>query len=99
MIQSRSSPGLQKKPIERRLIASQLRRKKFERHAAAEGQVLGFIDNSHTPATELAGDAVMRDGLSDHDKQTTWVQVRITQTQTACSDFFVISAPRLATSE
>jgi hypothetical protein len=27
--------------------------------------VLGFIDNSHTPATESLKNAVMRDGLPD----------------------------------
>jgi hypothetical protein len=29
---------------------------------------LRFVNNSHPATAELAGDAVMRDGLADHDK-------------------------------
>jgi hypothetical protein len=28
--------------------------------------VLGFVDHSHTAASQLAQDAVMRDGFTDH---------------------------------
>jgi hypothetical protein len=37
----------------------------LERDEAVKPIVLGFIDNSHTPATESLKNEVMRDGLPD----------------------------------
>jgi hypothetical protein len=34
-------------------------------------RILGFVDNTHTPATELFDDAVMEDGLLEE-----WLEVR-----------------------
>ena len=38
---------------------------RLERDEAVKPIVLGFIDNSHTPATESLKNEVMRDGLPD----------------------------------
>ena len=37
----------------------------FEGDVAVEADVFGLVDHAHTSATELFGDAVMRDGLAD----------------------------------
>jgi hypothetical protein len=34
-------------------------------------RILGFVDNTHTPATELFDDAIMEDGLLEE-----WLEVR-----------------------
>src|SRR3984957_5413131 len=42
-------------------------RKKLQRHKSAELDVFGFINDSHASATELLGNAVVRDCLSNHE--------------------------------
>ena len=35
-----------------------------------ESSVLGFVDHSHTTAAQLLDDAVVRDGLADHWRES-----------------------------
>ncbi len=67
MIQCRSGAGLDHETLERGGVAGKVSGKKLEGHAAAESEVLGFVNDAHATAAELAGDAVMRDGLADGD--------------------------------
>ncbi len=71
MIQSRCSTSLQQKAVEGRGIASQFRRKKLKRHAASKSEILGFVNHAHPATAQAARDAVMRDGLPDHEKKKT----------------------------
>ena len=66
VVESRSGARLQQKTIQSILIAGKLRRKKFERDAPPEIEIFRFVNNSHAAAAELAGNAVMRDGLPNH---------------------------------
>ena len=42
-------------------------RQKLERDETVEASILGLVNHSHPASTELLDDAVMRDGLTDHD--------------------------------
>ena len=66
MVQRRSGAGLQQKTIQGILIARKLRGKKLESDTPPQIQIFSLVNNSHTTAAELAGNAVMRDGLPDH---------------------------------
>jgi hypothetical protein len=66
MIQGRSSAGLQQKTVERSGIARELGRQEFQRNFSPQVEVLRLVNNSHPAAAKLAGNAVMRDGLSNH---------------------------------
>src|SRR5207253_3163435 len=43
---------------------------KLEGNEAMQPRVLGFIHHTHTAAPELLDDAVVRDGLADHEAET-----------------------------
>ncbi len=60
--------GLALKPLERLSVAGQLLGQELQRHAAAELQVLGLVDDAHAAAAELRDDAVVGDGLADHQE-------------------------------
>ena len=45
-------------------------RKELQSDHAAEFEVFGFVDHTHPAATELLDDAVMRDGLSEHWRES-----------------------------
>ena len=47
-------------------IAEQMGSKKLESHGPLELGVLGLIDDTHGACTEFFGDAVVRDGATDH---------------------------------
>jgi hypothetical protein len=66
MIQRRSRPRFQQKSIQSILIARKLWRQKLQRHLAPEVKVLRLIHYPHPATAQLAGNAVMRDGLSNH---------------------------------
>jgi len=40
--------------------------KEFESDEAAEGDVFGFVDHTHSATAQLLEDAVVRYGLADH---------------------------------
>ncbi len=66
MIQSGSGARFALEPLEGLGIILHVRRKEFQRHVAAEDQVLGFIDDSHSTSAELVEHAVVRVRISDH---------------------------------
>lgn len=51
-------------------IVSNIFREEFQSDEPVEPRVLGFIDNSHAPTAELFDDAVMRDDLPDHWRES-----------------------------
>jgi hypothetical protein len=53
--------------LQRLWVIRQIFGQKFERHKPAETGVLGFVDDTHASAPKLLQDAVMRDGLADHE--------------------------------
>src|SRR5271168_3489714 len=61
MIQSRSSPSLALKSLQRQTIMSHIIRKEFQRHMTPKTLVLGLINHTHPPAPELLKHAVMGD--------------------------------------
>jgi hypothetical protein len=67
MVQRRCGPRLQQKTVERILIARKSRRQKLQRNTALQVEILRFINDPHAAAAQLAGNAVMRDGLADHE--------------------------------
>jgi hypothetical protein len=46
-------------------------RQELQRNKAVKPRILGFVDNTHTPATELFDDAIMEDGLLEE-----WLEFR-----------------------
>src|ERR1700722_8941358 len=42
--------------------------KEFQGDEAVKASVLGFVDHSHPAAAKLLGDAVVRDGLTNHSR-------------------------------
>ncbi len=58
-------PRLALQPLERLRVPAELLRQELQRHAAAELQILGFVDDAHAAAAELREDAVVRDRLAD----------------------------------
>jgi hypothetical protein len=53
-------------PLDRLRIGGELGRKELQRDAAAQANVLGLIDDTHSAAAEELDHAVMRNGLADH---------------------------------
>ena len=53
------------KPAKRVGITDDFIRQKFKRHEAAQTDVLGLVNHSHSARAQLLDDAVMRDGLPD----------------------------------
>ena len=66
MIERRCRTRLEHESLHSGLIFQEIRRKEFQRHFAAQGEILGLIDHSHPAAAQLAGDAIVRDGLVQH---------------------------------
>src|ERR1700746_2587125 len=67
MIERRSRARLPLKALQRLRVRGDVFRKKFEGDEAAKLDVLRLIDDTHTATAELFDDAVMRDGLADHE--------------------------------
>ena len=53
-------------PLERLSVARQLFGQELERHAAAQFQILGLVDDAHAAAAQLRNHAVVGDRLADH---------------------------------
>src|SRR5712692_973361 len=67
MIQCRGGTGFPLEPFQRRMILGVIVRQKLESNRSAEAGVLGFVHDTHTTAPEFFHDAVVGDGLPDHD--------------------------------
>jgi len=59
VVELRGGPGLAQKALERDLILGQVFGNKFQRDAAAQADVLRFINHSHAADAQLRQDAVM----------------------------------------
>ena len=70
MIERRGGSCLQQKAVQGILIAGELRRQKLQSDSPPQIKVFSLVDHSHAAASELADDAVMRDGLTDHE----WIE-------------------------
>ena len=68
MVERGCGAGFAQEAFERSRVALVFFGKKFESDAAAELGVLGFVDDAHAAAAELAEDSVMGDGLVDHEQ-------------------------------
>ena len=66
MVKSGSRSCFTTEALERLRVLHNVIRKEFERNESSKIGVLGFIDHTHTTATELLDDAVVRNGLTDH---------------------------------
>src|SRR6266849_484158 len=53
--------------FERLRVACQLLRKEFHGDRAAEARVFGSKDHTHTAAADFFQDAIMRNGLAEHE--------------------------------
>jgi len=65
VIQRGSGAGLALETFESLRIGGQRVRQEFERDAAAEIEIFGFIDDAHAASAEFREDAVMGDGAAD----------------------------------
>jgi hypothetical protein len=70
VVEGRRSAGFATEPLQRRWLESQVFRKKLNGNQAAEFGVLSLVDNTHSTTTKLLDDAVVRDGLANHSKET-----------------------------
>jgi len=58
-------PSLSAKTFERLRVLGNIIRQELQSNEPAKLGVLGFVDDTHAPATQLLDDAVVRDGLAD----------------------------------
>jgi len=65
MIKGGRSASLPAKAFEGLWVLGEVIGKELQSNEAAELRILGFVDNTHSAATELFEDAVVRDGLPD----------------------------------
>ncbi len=70
MVQGRCGTGFPSKTIHSLAVSGKLFREEFQRHRAAQTGVLGFVDDTHSSATQLLKDSKMQNGLSDHNKRS-----------------------------
>jgi hypothetical protein len=66
MVQRRGSARLAAEAFEELAVVGEFRGQELERHRAAKLGVLGLVDHTHAPATQLLQNAVVRDGRADH---------------------------------
>jgi len=69
MVERGGRLGFALEAAERLRIASHLIGQEFQRHKAVQPCVFRLVNHAHTAATELLNDAVMRDGLAEHQGQ------------------------------
>jgi hypothetical protein len=67
MVQGAGGAGLALEALQGGGVAGQVGGQELEGHAAVQPNVLGLIHHAHATGTELAEDAVVRDGLPDQD--------------------------------
>jgi hypothetical protein len=68
MVEGGSGSCFAPEALQRLMVFGYVVRKELERDKAAQFDVLGFIDHTHTAAAELLNDAVVRDSLADHEQ-------------------------------
>jgi hypothetical protein len=70
MVQRRGGPSFAAEALERLPVVGYVVGKELKGDKAAETCVLGLIHHTHPAATELLDDAVVRDGLADHWRES-----------------------------
>src|SRR5271165_1520906 len=68
MVQGRSRLGLSLEANQCLGISGYVIRQKFQRNESVQGEVFGFVDDTHASAAEFLENAVMRDDLVDHEE-------------------------------
>jgi hypothetical protein len=68
VVQSRSCLGFPLESFQVLSVLGEFFRQELQRDGALEFGVLGLIDHTHTPATQLFYDAVVGDRLADHGR-------------------------------
>ena len=69
MVEGRSSARLALETLQRMPIDSGIFRKELQCDQAAQSNVFGLIDHSHTARAQLFLNTIVRDGLLVHDAQ------------------------------
>ena len=70
MIQSGGGPRLSLKTFQRLMVAGEFLRQELKRNGATQLRILGLIDYPHAAAAQFLDDAVVRDGLTNHERAT-----------------------------
>src|SRR3984893_10714528 len=70
MVQGRSCTGFAPETLQSLRILRDIIGQELEGDKATKLGVLGFIDNTHAATAQLLDDAVMRDGLPDHWRES-----------------------------
>jgi hypothetical protein len=70
MIQGRRGPSFAAKALQRSRIMSNAIGKKFEGYKPAEADILSLVHHTHPPTAQLLDNAVVRDGLADHWRES-----------------------------
>ena len=66
MVQRRGGPGFTLESFQCLAVLRQLVRKELQGHMPAQASVFGFVNDTHSSATELLYDFVMSDRVADH---------------------------------
>src|SRR5258708_22460115 len=67
MVQGRSGTSFPSKTIDSLVVSGKLFGEKFQRHQTTQAGVFGFVDDTHSSATQLLKNSKVRNGLSDHN--------------------------------
>ena len=67
MVQRGGGAGFAAEAFERLWVVATVVRKELQGDEATELGVFGFVDHAHPAAAELFDNAVVRDGLADHE--------------------------------
>src|SRR6185369_1936919 len=65
VIECRGSFGLSTKTAQCLRIVGDFIREELQGYEAVQSRILGLVNHTHPPSTQLFQDAVMRDGLAD----------------------------------
>ena len=70
MVQRRGGPRFVAEPFQCLGIPGNILRQKLKCYEAAKLDIFGFVYNPHSAHTQLLNDAIVRNGLSDHEECT-----------------------------
>ena len=79
MIQRRRSLRFPLKAGQRMWVLCEVGRQELESDETVQADVLGLVDDTHAATAELLDDAIVRDGLADHEyrRNSGWPYVRV----------------------
>ena len=70
MVQGGSGAGFAAEALQSLRVLGDVVGKEFQSNEPAEVGVFGFVDDAHAAAAEFLNDAVMGDGLADHEEDS-----------------------------